>query len=80
MTRPSPATEVEPQATVKVVGSRRSTRSGLEATDDLLRTVLALRRGRPFIPRGVHRFRSFEEAEEWSLRMTTRPSSRDHRD
>jgi hypothetical protein len=33
-----------------------------------------LRGQKPFIPRGVHRFRSFEESEEWSMRMMARPS------
>jgi hypothetical protein len=27
---------------------------------------------KPFLPKGVHRFRSFEESEEWTLRMLTR--------
>jgi len=53
-------------------------RGGLVATAPLLDLVIALRNGRPFIPRGVHRFRSFEESAEWSLRMMARPKP-DHR-
>ena len=58
---------------MKVVG-RRTTGRGLVATAPLLRLVVDLRGGKPFLPRGVHRFRSFEESEEWTLRMLTRPS------
>jgi hypothetical protein len=56
----------------KVVGRRRWAQ-GLAATAPLLQLVLQLRGDRPFLPRGVHRFRSFEESEEWTLRMLTRP-------
>jgi hypothetical protein len=61
---------------IKTVG-RRKAATGPEAAERLLRLVIELRAGRPFIPRGVHRFRSFEEAQEWSLKMMARPSSRD---
>lgn len=44
------------------------------ATAPLLRLAVDLRGDKPFLPRGVHRFRSFEESEEWTLRMLTRPS------
>jgi hypothetical protein len=60
---------------LKVVG-RRKPATGPEATAALLRLVIELRAGRPFIPRGVHRFRSFEEAQEWSVKMMARRSSR----
>lgn len=56
----------------KVVGRRRWGR-GLEASAPLLRLTLELRGGKPFLPRGVYRFRSFEESDEWILRMLTRP-------
>lgn len=61
-----------PSAKQKQVGSRRPCRGGLQEVDRLLTTVLALRRNRKFIPRGVYRFRSFEEATEWSIRMMAR--------
>jgi hypothetical protein len=32
-----------------------------------------LRQGRPFIPKGVWRFKSFEEADQWTMKMLTRP-------
>jgi hypothetical protein len=63
---------------MKVVGRRRWA-PGHAASAPLLRLVLELRGGRPFLPRGVHRFRSFEESEAWTLRMLTRPPTPDHR-
>lgn len=63
---------------VKVVGRRRPPH-GLAASAPLLRLALELRGDKPFLPRGVHRFASFEECEEWTLRMLTRPSNRGRR-
>lgn len=57
---------------MKVVGRRRWG-VGLVATAPLLRLSLSLRGDQPFLPKGVHRFHSFEESEEWTLRMLTRP-------
>jgi len=62
----------------KIVGRRRWAR-GLAASAPLLRLVLQLRGSRPFLPKGVHRFRSFEESDEWTLRMLTRSRRPDHR-
>jgi hypothetical protein len=59
---------------VKTLGRRRPSRGGLVATAPLLDLVIALRRNRPFIPRGVHRFRTFEDSAAWTLRMMTRPT------
>jgi len=58
---------------MKVVG-RRVPGRGLVAIAPLLRLAADLRGYKPFLPRGVYRFRSFEESEEWTLRMLTRPS------
>jgi len=57
----------------KVLG-RRVWRGGLDATAPLLDLSVALRGDKPFVPKGVHRFRSFEESDAWLLRMMTRPS------
>lgn len=57
---------------MKVVGRRRW-RGGLAAAAGLLDLALRLRGDKPFIPKGVHRFASFEESEAWSLTMLTRP-------
>jgi hypothetical protein len=56
---------------MKVVGRRRWGK-GLLATAPLLQLNLRLRGDKPFLPRGLHRFRSFEESDEWILRMLTR--------
>jgi hypothetical protein len=57
---------------MKVLGRRRW-RTGLLATAPLLQLNRDLRGDKPFLPRGVHRFRTFEESEEWILRMLARP-------
>ncbi len=57
---------------MKVVGRRQPSRGGLVEADRLFKTVLALRGDRKFIPRGVYRFHSFEEAAEWSIQMMAR--------
>jgi hypothetical protein len=65
--------------TVKVIGKRKKTQSGLLAVNNLLKLVIQLRGNRPFIPKGLYRFKSFEESQEWTLKMMTRRSSQDHR-
>lgn len=62
---------------MKVLGRRRPSRGGLAAASPFLDLVIRLQEGKPFIPRGVHRFRTFEESEEWSMKMRTRRSKRD---
>jgi hypothetical protein len=59
----------------KVVG-RRTWRTGLTAAAPLLELGVKLRGQKPFVPKGVHRFASFEESDAWTLRMLTRPSRR----
>jgi len=58
---------------IKTVGRRRRSHGGLAAAARLLDLVIDLRRGRPFIPKGIHRFRTFEESAAWSLQMMARP-------
>jgi len=62
----------------KVVGRRRW-RGGIAATAGLLELALRLRGDKPFIPKGVHRFASFEDSDAWSLKMLTRPGKHAHR-
>ncbi|HUH02703.1 MAG TPA: hypothetical protein VML75_11975 [Kofleriaceae bacterium] len=64
------SSSIEPTRT-KTVGRRRPA-TGLSAANALLRVAIELRAGKPFIPRGVHRFHSFEEAEAWTIAMMTR--------
>jgi len=56
---------------IKILGSRRRRDAWSEA-DGLMRTVIALRKTRPFMPKGVHRFRSFKEAHQWAIKMMAR--------
>ena len=56
---------------MKQVG-KRTPAKGIEQANVLFKLVIALRAGKPFIPKGVHRFKSFEEANAWSLKMKTR--------
>ena len=55
----------------KVVG-RRSMKMDWDEVRRLLRTTAALRPVPDLVPRGVYRFRSFEEADEWTLRTIAR--------
>ena len=57
---------------MKVVGQRRW-RGGLAEAAGLLELALQLRGDKPFVPKGVHRFASFEESDAWFLTMLTRP-------
>jgi hypothetical protein len=57
----------------RVVG-RRSAPAAL-ATTDTKAAAVAWREAfpTPFVPRGVYRFRSHEEADRWMWEMITRP-------
>ena len=57
---------------VKILGRRGEPRPGLPAAEKFLEMVIALRGDKPFIPRGVHRFSTFEESHRWSIRMMAR--------
>ena len=56
----------------KIIGKRKQSSGGLLATDNLLKLVIALRGNKPFCPRGVYKFKSFEEKEAWSRKMQAR--------
>ena len=60
------------EPTMKVVGRQGRAKGGLLAAAGFLELVVALRGKKPFIPKGVHRFKSFEEAHAWNLSMMTR--------
>jgi hypothetical protein len=53
----------------KTVGHRRT---DTHDTAALQRTLAAVRRTGALVPRGVYRFDSFEEADEWMTRMMAR--------
>jgi hypothetical protein len=59
----------------KVVGRRRAPADPLRSCRDTRRDAEAWSRAfaRPFVPRGVYRFRTPEEADAWMWSMITRP-------
>lgn len=60
--------------TMKTVGRRTSAESGSFADFDVMqRTITALRRNAKFAVRGVYRFRTHEEADQWMMDQLTRP-------
>ena len=75
MVDPRQAASTSDALPTKVVG-RRGGRGGPPAAADLLELGVRLRGDKPFIPKGVHRFASFEESDAWSLMMLTRPRKR----
>ena len=58
---------------MKVVGRKGSPKCDVETAYGFLKLVAAVRGNRPFMPKGVWRFRTFEEADAWKLQMMTRP-------
>jgi len=42
------------------------------AAENLFQTLLKLRGTRRFVPRGVYRFKTHEEANQWLMKMLTR--------
>lgn len=61
---------------MKVIGRRTLGRRGLIDAAPFLDLVLKLRGDKPFMPRGLYRFETFEEADAWAIRMMARPSRR----
>ena len=58
----------------KVVGRRRGPANALDTKYSSKQQARAWRRAfpTPFVPKGVYRFRSHEEADEWLMKMITR--------
>lgn len=62
--------------TMKVVGRRDSADTPLPDAQILLTTAWALRGEAGLAPRGLFRFHSFEEADQWMNRMMARTFGR----
>ncbi len=60
------------ELSIKIVGKRKPAKSNLENFDNLQKLALALRENKPFHPRGVFRFKTFEEKEKWDQKMMSR--------
>ena len=58
---------------MRVVGRRQPYSGGLEGMRGFQEMMIHLRGDHPFVPRGVYRFKSHEELDEWTLKMLTRP-------
>jgi hypothetical protein len=63
---------MQTRQTMRIVGRRKEPSGGLVAADNLLKTLRDLRGNRPFLPRGVYRFKTHEEADAWQMKMLTR--------
>lgn len=60
---------------IKVVGKRRQKETQTEEDYDVLLKTLQVLRGKQGIcPKGVYRFRTFEEADQWMIRMIAKAS------
>lgn len=60
---------------IKIVGKRSGKIAPtLENATILIDTMRQLRGGRGICPRGVYRFKTFEEADEWMLKMIAQSS------
>ena len=57
---------------VKWSGRKGKPKVNLETANEFLHLMRTLRGKRPFIPKGVWRFKTFEEADAWTLQMITR--------
>ena len=57
---------------MKIVGRKGRPKVNVETANDFLKMVAVVRGHRPFMPKGVWRFKTFEEADAWKLQMMTR--------
>ena len=65
---------------MKVVGRKGRPKVDILAIDGMQQALIEFNRGRnPFIPKGVWRFKSFDEADAWMRKMLTRKMNRDPR-
>jgi hypothetical protein len=60
------------QLPMKVIGRQKPAKADVLKIDGMQRLANTLRGNRPFIPKGVWRFKTFEEADAWNLQMMTR--------
>ena len=59
-------------AKVKIIGKRKEGTPSFEDINNFLKAILKLRGGKPFIPKGIFRFKTFEEAQDWTIKMITK--------
>jgi hypothetical protein len=66
---------METRQYMKVLGKRQPYSGGLEGLQEFFELCIRLRGDQPFIPRGVYRFKSHEDLDQWTLKMLTRPKA-----
>jgi hypothetical protein len=59
---------------MKVLGRRREPRPTRENMDAIQRLLIELRGQQLFLPKGVYRFKTHQEAQAWQMKMLTRPN------
>jgi hypothetical protein len=60
---------------LKILGHRRQELNpSWEDANRWLHTIAQLRQGKGICPKGVYRFKTFEEADEWMNRMLAKSS------
>jgi len=64
---------------MKVVGRRKEPKRDLVYAKNLFDLAIELRKGKPLVPKGVHRFKTFEESQQWTLKMMTRSLNQEPR-
>jgi hypothetical protein len=62
----------ENELPIKVVGRKGEPKVNLETANGFPHLMKTLRGSRPFIPKGVWKFKTCEEADAWTLQMITR--------
>lgn len=63
------------EVTMKVVGKIAKPRKGFsEELNGFFQLIVEFRKDRTFMPKGIFRFKTFEEADDWQSRMMTRKS------
>lgn len=58
--------------TQKTIGTRKPNSGGLEKTNNLFELVIGLRGDKPFHPRGLFKFKTWEEKAEWDRKLMKR--------
>ena len=60
------------ESNLKVVGKRKSRfNANWEQANDFLKLVIELNRKNKFIPKGIYRFKSHLENDEWIMKVLT---------
>jgi hypothetical protein len=59
---------------IKIVGRRQGFDTSPQAAATWLKTINELRGNYGICPRGVYKFKTFEEADQWMLQMLVRSS------